>query len=134
METFNFCPNSLVPELIPREQGTVVSMNSWVFTSKPTTPYLKEWRVTLHGLRWYLDGGGLYDETTDPEVNARALELFYEEHELWKPFLWTHPHTGEAKEYRFKNAVAVPKGIENSNGLVEALEVRFIEHNPGYSV
>jgi hypothetical protein len=133
MEIFNFCPNSQVPELLPREQGTVMSMGGWTFASKPTTPFVKTHRLTLHGLRWYLTDDGFYDAVTNVDLNAKALEEFYERHELWNPFLWTHPHTGRVETYRFKTPVTVPKGLPNSDGFIEALEVQLTEHNPGYS-
>lgn len=132
MATFDFCPDTQVPEMLPREQASVVTMNGWTFTSKPTTPFVKSYKLTLHGLYWFLDANEEFDHTTDAEHNARALELFYEEHELWKPFDWTHPHTGVEEPYRFKIPVTVPKAIPNSNGLIEPLEIQLIQHNPGY--
>lgn len=134
METFNFCPNSLVPEMLPREQSQIMSLGGWSFSSKPTVPFVKTYRLTLYGLYWFLDEYDRFNPAVTPEINARALELFYERHELWRPFLWTHPHIGSQAEYRFKNIVTVPKALPNSNGLVDALEVQLIEHNPGYTL
>lgn len=132
MATFNFCPNGLVPVTVPREPQQVLSMNGWAFSAKPTTPYQKQFRVKLHGLRWYTDPvTGLYDSATNPTVNARALELFYQEHETWKSFDWVHPHLG-AMVCRFQNQLTVPEGIENGGGLLEPLEIVLIQHNPGY--
>lgn len=133
MAVFNFCPNSLVPELIPREGPSVVTMNGWTFTSKPTTPFVKSWNVTLSGLHWRLDENDHYDATDRPETNAKALEDFYQAHEMWAPFNWTHPHTGQLGEYRFKAPVVVPKALPNSGGLIEPFQIQLIEHNPGYS-
>lgn len=132
-EIFDFCPNSQVPETLPREQGSVMTMGGWTFSSKPTTPFVKTIRLTLHGVQWFLDGDDYYDFAEQPTINARRLEMFYERHELWNPFFWTHPHTGIQQLYRFKTMLAVPKALPNSNGLIEALEVQLMEHNPGYS-
>lgn len=132
MDTFDFCPKSLVPEMLPREQASVVTMNGWTFSAKPTTPFVKSYRLTLYGLRWFLDNNDYFDDSTNPTINASRLENFYQQHELWKPFLWTHPHTGVEKAYRFKTPVTVPKALPNSGGLIDALEVQIIEHNPGY--
>ncbi|WOF44366.1 hypothetical protein KNJ79_05385 [Sphingopyxis indica] len=131
LSVLNICPNTLVPVTIPPEPVTGVSMNGWAFTSKPAVPYQRKFRVTLHGLRWYLDGAGLYNAGTDPTRNARALELFYQAHGNWKSFLWLHPHIGQL-EVRFSAPVSVPEGIPNSGGLIKAFEINLIEHNPGF--
>lgn len=133
MAVFNFCPNSLVPVMLPRDPTSAVTMNGWVFSAKPTTPYIKTYKITLHGLRWFLNSDGTFNSTLSPTINAKALELFYEEHETWKPFDWTHPHLGISKQYRFLEKVSVPAGISNSDGLIEPLDIKIIEHNPGYT-
>ena len=132
MQTFNFCPNGLVPVTVPREAQQVLSMGGWAFSAKPNVPYQRKFKVVLHGLRWYVNPTtGLYDSTTNPSINARALELFYEDHETWNPFTWVHPHLG-SMTCRFSDTVSVPEGIPNSNGLLNPLEITLIHHNPGF--
>lgn len=130
--TFDFCPKSLVPEILPPESPAVVSLNGWTFSSKPSIPYAKKFKVTLHGLRWYLQSNGLFDETTDPTYNARKLEKFYETNGLWDKFLWTHPHIG-VMNVRFAQAVQIPMGIANSNGMIAAFEITLIHADPAYT-
>lgn len=130
--TFNFCPTSLVPALIPPEPMGGASMNGWSFASKPRVPYQRKFRVTLHGLRWYLNPNGTFDTATNPSVNARLLELFYQANQTWDNFSWSHPHLG-AIQVRFGEPVAVPPGRDSSGGLVEELEVVLVEFNPSYS-
>lgn len=133
LETFNFCPNSLVPVTMPRDPQQVLSMNGWSFSAKPTTPFQRRFRVTLHGLRWYTNNTtGLYDSTTNPTINARALELFYERHETWKTFTWVHPHLGSLT-CRFGASLTVPEGLPNANGLIGPLEITIIHNDPGFS-
>lgn len=132
MATFDFCPNTLVPETLPPEAGRVMSMNGWEFTSRPAVPYRRKFKVTLYGMRWYLSNAGLYDASTDPQRNARRLELFYQGHETWKEFDWVHPHIGNLK-VKFSESVAVPAAMPNSGGLIEKLEVTLIESNPGFT-
>jgi hypothetical protein len=134
MAVFDFCPKSLVPVTIPREQQSVVTMNGWQFTSKPTTPYVRRFKVTLHGLRWILNAAtGLYDAATTPTINAKALEDFYKAHEQWNSFTWQHPHISAPLTLRFAAPLTVPEALPNSGGWLGPLEVMFIEHNPGYS-
>lgn len=130
--TFDFCPNSLVPETLPPDVQPLVSMNGWTFASKPSVPYAKRFKVTLHGLRWYLQTNGLFDVATDPTRNARRLEQFYETNGTWDKFTWVHPHFG-SMNVRFASPVSVPMGIANSNGLVSAFEINLLHHDPAYT-
>jgi len=133
MDTFNFCPESLVPITLPPDAASAMSLNGWQFTSRPTVPYQKSFQLSLYGLQWILDPvTGLYDSATDVTHNARALELFYEQHGIWAPFYWTHPHIGQLT-VRFKSAVSVPEGDQNSGGLIgKPVTVNLIHHNPGF--
>lgn len=129
--TFDFAPNGLVPETLPPEAQPVVSLNGWTFGSRPSVPYQKKFKVTLHGMRWYLQANGLFDVTTDPLHNARRLELFYEANGVWDKFSWNHPHLGVINA-RFSSSLAIPAGLANSYGLIPAFEVNLLHHDPGY--
>jgi hypothetical protein len=131
--TFNFCPKSLVPELLPPEPVSGMSLNGWNFSSKPTVPFQRSWRVTLHGLRWFLNSStGLFDNATQPTLNAKLLEEFYQSNGTWDSFTWTHPHITGALTVRFKSVVQIPAGIPNSGGLCNPVEVNFVEHNASW--
>lgn len=130
--TFNFCPTSLVAETLPPEPTSVSSMNGWVFTSKPKVPFLKKFRVTLHGLRWFLNTNGTYNTISQPTSNARLLEEFYQVNGAWDHFAWTHPHLGYMF-CRFAEPVTVPAAKPDSGGLLEPLEITLVQHNPGYT-
>lgn len=131
MADFDFCPKYMVPKTRPPQAASVMSMNGWPFTSRPKVPYQKSFTVKLQGMYWYLSHGGPYDEITNPRYNARRLELFYEEHGLWKPFNFPHPHLG-VLECRFEKAVEVPESMAASGGLIDAFEINLVEHNPRY--
>lgn len=106
-------------------------MRGWHFSAKPSTPYQRKFRVTLFGLRWFLNSSGTYDDVTDPKHNARLLELFYQQNQTWSEFSWNHPHLGEL-QVRFAEPVNVPRGVANGQGLVEEMEVMLVEWNPSY--
>lgn len=131
MAVFSFCPNRLVPETLPPERPKGMSFNGWSFTSRPTTPFQRRFKLTLYGLQWYLAPNGLYDATTNVNFNAHALELFYRDHEIWRPFDWTHPHFGPMV-CKFDAPVIVPAAMPNSNGLIESMEIQMVHDNPGY--
>lgn len=134
-DIFDFCPGRNVPETLPRDAPqSTMSLGGWQFSSRPTTPYQRKFKLTLHGLRWYLDEDtGRYDFETNPQFNARALERFYETHETWAPFTLKHQHFGDLT-VRFANPVIVPAGEVNSGGFIKPVEVTFIHHNPGYGI
>jgi hypothetical protein len=133
-EIFSFCPGRNVPETLPREAPqSTMSMGGWQFSARPTTPYQKKIKLTLHGLRWYLNSAtGLYDFTTNPTFNARNLEMFYERHETWLPFTLPHQHFGDML-VRFAAPLTVPRGEVNAGGFIAPVEATFIHHNPGYT-
>lgn len=132
MAVWDFCPSGMVPVTVPPEQQQQsIQFNGWTFSSKPNVPYQKGFKIMMHGLRWFLQTNGLYDNTTSPTVNARRFEEFVQTHGTWKAFTFPHPHFGNL-ECRFKALPTVPPGIENSDGLIEPFEVELIHHNPGY--
>lgn len=107
-------------------------MNGWDFVAKPQVPYKAKWKVTLDGLKWYLNatGDGL-DTTTDPEHNAGRLLMFYRSHRQHVVFQYQHEYLG-LLNVRFAEPVQLPKAIPNSSGLVDRMEVTIVHHNPGY--
>lgn len=131
--TFDFCPNSYVPTTLPPEVGTgFTSTTGWNFTSRPTAPYQRRFKLKLYGLRWFIDDAtGLYDVNEAPQINARVLEIFYAKRQTWLPFNFNHQHLGPMI-CRFASAVQVPEAEPNSNGFINPVEVTLIEHNPGY--
>ena len=100
------------------------------FTSKPTQPLQRKFKVTLSGLVWYL-GSGL-DTTTDPSHNAGRLEQFYQANRLWDSFTYTHEFYGDLT-CRFAAQVLIPKALPDSGGLLVPLEITLIHANPAYS-
>lgn len=132
-ETFNFAPNGTVPTTLPPDPVQGISMNGWSFTSRPAVPYQKKFKVVLYGMKWFLNPTtDLYDLTTQPTVNARLLELFYERNGTWNPFIWKHPHIGNLN-VKFNAPLNVNEGLVNSAGLIDKVEMTFIHDNPAYS-
>lgn len=131
-QTFDFCDTSRVAEELPPQEQPMMSMNGWPFTSKPKVPYQREFKVKLHGMKWYLNvGGTALDVTTDTKKNAGRLLAFYRDHRLWDSFLYNHEYLGIVR-VRFAKPVTVPAGIGDTGGKTEAIEVSLIEHNPSF--
>ncbi len=131
-EIFNFSLGRNVPETLPPEPMSGMSMNGWQFSSKPNVPYQRRFRVRLHGLRWYLDPTTeLYDATINPNFNAHNLELFYARHQNWNFFEFPHQHLGTLL-CKFQGPVTVPAAPMGSGGWLDPVEVTLVHHNPGY--
>jgi hypothetical protein len=129
---FDFCPNTHVAEEIPPEEPSAVSMNGWDFVAKPSVPYRRKFKLTLGGMRWYLNAAGdALDLTTDPQHNAGRLLKMYQDNRKWDTFTYDHEYLGTIT-CRFDAPVSIPKAIQNSNGLVPDFDIQLVHHNPGW--
>lgn len=130
--TWDFAPNSHVAvELAPDTAGGV-SFNGWDFTSKPSVPYRRKFRLKISGMRWRLNGAGnALDVTTDPFFNAGRLLAFYQARQNWDTFTYPHEYLGNIT-VKFAEKLDLPEAIQNSNGLIPDFEITLIHHNPGY--
>ena len=130
---FRYCPLSRVVEELPPEETSGMSLNGWMFTSKPKVPYRPTFKVTLHGLRWRLTAGGTQlDLITEPDTNAGNLRLFYIEHRLHRRFAFNHEYLGPIY-CKFAKPVTIPAAVGNSGGLIQALEVQLIHDSPSWN-
>lgn len=130
--TFDFCPKSHVWEEIAPDELSVVSFRGWEATSKPAVPFRPKYKLTLHGLRWYLNAGGTaFDTTTNPTHNAARLRAFYIANRQWDSFNYTHETLG-AMVVRFAAPALPPPALANSGGLLGPFEVTVIQKNPGF--
>lgn len=131
--TFDFCTGSRVIEELPPEEPTIISMNGWDFAAKPKVPYRREFKVSLMGMRWYLNSGGTaLDITTDPTNNAGRLLQFYRDNRMWDNFTLAHEYLGSI-QVRFNKPVQIPAGLPDSFGRIDRFEVSLIEYNPSYT-
>lgn len=132
MAVWDFVPNGMVVTNVAPEQAGNIEFNGWTFSAKPVVPWQYSFKIMLHGLMWFTnDSTGLYDNTTQPTVNARRFEEFVKTHGVHTAFTFPHPHLGNL-ECRFKTLPAVPAGMENAGGLIEAFEVELIHDNPAF--
>jgi hypothetical protein len=130
---FDFVPNSHVAVEIAPDEQNVVSMNGWEFTSRPSTPYRRKFRLKMGGLYWRMnEAGTALDVLTDPTTNAGRLLNFYVAHRRWKSFTYQHEYLGLITCRFADGGLAIPEAILNSGGLVPEFELVLIHHNPSY--
>lgn len=130
--TFDFAPGRHTWLEIAPDELSSVSFRGWEATSKPNTPYRPKYKLTLKGMRWYLNaaGNGL-DVTTDPTMNCGRLRSFYIRNRQWDTFAYTHEVFGTTL-YKFCAPVQIPQGLEMSAGIADSFEVMIQVADPGF--
>ena len=128
--TFDFCTKSRVAVELAPDTGTAVDMNGWEFTSRPNVPYRRKFTVTLTGLRWYM-GNNVLDTASNPEYNAGRLLNFYRQNQMWDVFAYNHEYLGNIL-CRFASPLNIPKGLPDSQGKIDPLDVQLIHYNPAF--
>lgn len=126
---FDFCPYSRVIEELAPDENSVMTMNGWMFAPKPNTPYRPSFKVTLHGLRWFMGNNNTLNITANPLINAGRLRAFYIQNRLYGKFVLNHEYLGPI-QCRFAKAVNIPAAEVNSAGLIKPLELTLIQDNP----
>lgn len=125
MATFDF-PYHQVETEYP-ETGTRVKLGgSYTFTAAPDAPGQRIFTLKFETMCYRVTAGGVIDATTQPQLNAAALEAFYKAHELWKTFDYVHPIYGTLK-CKFNKPLKIPKGKVRGNGWLEAFDLELIE-------
>lgn len=130
--TFDFAPNSRVWEEIAPPEVSATSFRGWEFTSKPAVPYRPTYKITLYGMRWYLNSGGTaFDTTTNPTMNAGRLRAFYIANRTWDNFTFVHETLG-SMAMKFAAPVQIPPAMGESGGVIDKFEVLLVPNNPAY--
>lgn len=122
MEEFNFDYHS--PQTEYPDNGNRGTLgNSYEFTVRPVAPPQRT--ITLHFEQMTVFGNadGSPNYTQNIAINFNALEKFYQEHQLWKTFLYTHPIYGPLN-VRFAEPLKTPKVTK---GYTEAFSVKLRE-------
>lgn len=113
------------------DAGTSIKFGkSWTFTAPPDAPVEREFVLKIPGLRYFLTTSGKVDFTTNVPLNAGALEKFYAAHLTHSIFSYKHPVHGTVA-VRFKDPLDLPDGITGGYGVLDQIEVTFVEI-PGY--
>lgn len=100
--------------------------NSYEYAEGPTSPDQRTVTLSFTTMKYFLNSGGAVDATIQPELNMLALENFYNEHKMWKTFVYPHPVYGNMN-VRFKRPLKVPPGVPGGGGAVSSFSVELIE-------
>lgn len=129
MAVFDF-PYHTVETEYP-DSGTQVQMGkSYTFTAPPSAPDQRKFTLNFEAMAYFLTGGTI-DAFKEPEINLARLENFYNLHKMHATFSYVHPVYGIVP-CRFAKPLKIPKGTKGGNGVVENIELQFVEV-PGMS-
>lgn len=101
---------------------------SYQFSAPPSAPDQRIFKLKFAALKYFLINGNI-DRASIPEINLGRLEEFYDLHKLHATFTYPHPVYGEVS-VSFNKPLIIPEGTKGGNGIVENIEVEFIER-PG---
>lgn len=130
LKTFDFLISNW--ELVYPEEGLSVQYgNSYVFSSSPSSPSQRTFKLAMTSIQYFLNGDGsvyagdsLVDDPIHYMRNARRLEDFYIEHKRHKSFILPHPVYGDVT-CRFSKPFTLPKLI--GNGVLTSFDLEMME-------
>lgn len=94
MDIFDF-PNHTLEVKYPESSIAVAFGGGYEFTSKPKAPDQIEYTLNYEAMFFFETVKGYADEVKMPQINIRALELFYQKHRLYGKFIYPHPTEGD---------------------------------------
>lgn len=126
MEEFDFDYHVPTTEY-PESGDRLVLGGSYMYTAAPIAPDQRI--ITLHftEMRNYCHPiTGVPDSTVNPAINFYRLELFYQEHRLFRSFNYRHPQYGMLV-VKFNKPLKTPKMVEGQPGVLQGFTVELIE-------
>lgn len=89
----------------------------YTYAVKPLLPIQRTFILSFAALQW---------DAPHTEYDMQTLVDFYEAHEMWDRFTYTHPKYGDLI-VRFAKALEVPESLDGGTGATNTLEVQLIE-------
>ena len=75
---------------------------------------------------YFVGADGKVTDQVKPEVNAYALDLFYQRHRLHKTFTYPHPVYGDVL-VKFSKPLEIPEGRPGGGGWLAPFSVELME-------
>jgi hypothetical protein len=126
MEIFDF-PYHRVSTKYPANSTQVGFGGSYIWSAEPDAPPQRSFTLKIGGFKYYTAGDGSLDVTTNAAINnLGTLEAFYQEHQLWKTFIYPHPTYGNLN-CKFNQPLEIPDGTPGGDGVVPEFDLTMIE-------
>lgn len=126
METFNF-PNHNIRVKYP-EGGVMKFGRGYAHGVKPLLPVARTFILKFNTMKWYIGGGGLPEVLTDPTNNMMTLLAFYDDHQMWKRFIYPSKIFGNVN-VRFAAPLETPAPRAGGTSWTEDFELTFEEQS-----
>lgn len=125
IETFPFIYHQ-VKAAYPQRNSQVNLGGGWTHTIKPASKPARKLILTFSAMKYFTNDLGVVDETQQKEINLHALDLFYQQHELHRSFLYDHYAYGTL-EVLFAKPFELPDLIKNGDGASRGFTLELIE-------
>lgn len=99
---------------------------SYKVTGPARAPSLRSFTLNFPTMLILTDLNGQLSPLISPEINLLALERFYQDHRMAKPFVYDHPLFGWVR-CRFGEPLKIPQGIAGGGGSVESFSTKLVE-------
>ncbi|ASV43940.1 hypothetical protein [Pseudoalteromonas phage KB12-38] len=110
----------------PERSSKVRLGGGWSHTQKPAGPPARTFTLTFNAMKYYLNDEGLIDAEANIETNIHALDLFYQEHEQHKHFLYEHYAYGSLVVI-FDVPFKTPKLLPGGDGATQSFTIQLVE-------
>jgi antibiotic biosynthesis monooxygenase (ABM) superfamily enzyme len=125
MEIFQFVNHKRNYKYI-NNSDTIELGNGYSFVSKPRSPMLKEFTLTLTGFRYYFDENDKpTSEINKYKDNVAALCSFYETMGTWQTFIYPDEQFGNV-QVRFSEPLEIPQ-TDGKRAVVKEFSVTLQE-------
>lgn len=98
------------------------------YSAPPSAPDQRTFKLKFRALKYFVTNG-VIDALVNPEINLARLEQFYNLYKMNLTFIYPHPVLGDIP-VRFNKPLSIPEGTPGGDGLVENIELEFLEQ-PG---
>ena len=127
MAKFNFPYHTFSTEY-PESSFRAQLGGGYQFSAPPSAPDQRIIKLKFPAMRYYMKGMSI-DRDREPLLNLALMVDFYELHRMHATFEYDHPVYGTMM-VSFNKPLKVPEGTKGGDGIVEGIEIEFIER-PG---
>lgn len=110
MRTFCY-PYHTPTDAYPQSSQKIKFGYGYEFASKPKGPPQISFTLNFKAMFWWFTKAGNISRDVNPTLNIASLIDFYEAHEMYEPFIYSHPTRGDII-CRFNKPISTPKSIE----------------------
>ena len=125
LETFNFPFHSVGAIEYPTNTTIYELGGGYQYGQIPVDPTARTFKITMTGMKYYLQSNGAIDTTSEPTTNIYTLDQFYQTHGIHTAFNYPHWFYGTLK-VKFARPLKIPQP-EGNQGVLPPFDIELIE-------